>query len=206
MWSSSRVHRLQHSSGTHGSAVLLDPDTPSCATTTATVIGTTASTTGASRPTTAVRATAACPRPALPGRLAELGDDAWDAVDLALAELADRRALLIDALAASGERRVGLLADNLRRHAHTVRGTAALLGDDVVVCAATALENVDPAADVAGRVQRLVDAIGRMIVCWSPIEDASLERWLAHTRDQPACLPALDREARASRPAIAMRP
>lgn len=167
--------------------MLLDPDTPSGATVTAT---TTATTSGAAAtgPTTAPTPTAdagqptvACTRPALPGRLAELGDDAWDAVDLALAELADRRAMLIDALAASGERRVGLLVDNLCRHAHTVRGTAALLGDDVVVYAATALENVDPATDVAVRVQRLVDAIGRMIVRWSPIEDASLDRWLAHT-------------------------
>ena len=165
----------------HGQPVLLDPDTPSCATTTATVAATTAPTTSRSRPTTGAAAMFTCPRPALPGRLAEFGDDAWDAVDLALAELADRRAMLVDALAASGEQRVGLLVDNLRRHAHTVRGTAALLGDDVVVCAAAALENVDPATDVAVRVQRLVDAIGRMIVRWSPIEDASLDRWLAHT-------------------------
>jgi hypothetical protein len=118
-------------------------------------------------------------RPALPGLLAELGDDAWEAVDLALAELADRRTMLIDALTTVNDVNLDRLVDNLRRHAHTVRSTAALLGDDVVLYAATAVEHLDPEADVALRVQRLVDAIGRMIVLWSPIEDASLTRWLS---------------------------
>jgi hypothetical protein len=118
-------------------------------------------------------------RPPLPGLLADLGDEAWDAVDLALAELAARRSMLIDALVTVNDDCLDVLVDNLRRHAHTVRGTAALLGDDVVVYAATALESVSPNADLSLRVQRLVDAIGRMIVRWSPIEDPSLVRWLA---------------------------
>jgi Hpt domain len=122
--------------------------------------------------------TVTAPRPPLPGLLAELGDDAWEAVDLALAELADRRSMLIDALTSVNDDNLDRLVDNLRRHAHTVRSTAALLGDDVVVYAATALESIAPNTDVAIRVQRLVDAIGRMIVRWSPIEDASLVRWL----------------------------
>jgi Hpt domain len=118
-------------------------------------------------------------RPPLPGLLAELGAEAWEAVDLALAELAARRMMLIDALTTVNDENLDTLVDNLRRHAHTVRGTAALLGDDVVVYAATALEHVDPNADITVRVQRLVEAIGRMIVRWSPIEDTSLARWLA---------------------------
>ena len=118
-------------------------------------------------------------RPPLRGLLAELGDDAWDAVDLALAELADRRTMLIEALITVNDESLDRLVDNLRRHAHTVRSTAALLGDDVVVYAAGAVEHLDADTDVTTRVQRLVDAIGRMIVLWSPIEDASLTRWLS---------------------------
>jgi hypothetical protein len=113
-------------------------------------------------------------RPALPPALAALGDKAWQIVGLALVELADQRDALNQALAAA--ERVAC-TDDLRHHAKLVREGAELLGDHVVELAAGRVEIAPPAVDITVRLQWLVDAVGRLLVRWSPIDDAPLMRW-----------------------------